>query len=113
MEDVVPFSLRIIYEKIAHMNLSKSNILAKEKEIFDTLSFNVNFPTVSNFTNMFLIHIFNGDKHEDYSIAYHLVDYVSKITQYDYQVISGSLNILAGAILYLAFTILERIIRKP
>ncbi|CAI2367026.1 unnamed protein product [Moneuplotes crassus] len=112
MEDIVPFSLRIIHEKIAHQNLSKGSILNREKEIFDTLYFNVNFPTVSNFTNIFLVHVFEGEGHEDYPAAYQLVDYVSKITQYEYSVVTGSQSILSGAILYLSFTILQKIINK-
>ncbi|CAI2366778.1 unnamed protein product [Moneuplotes crassus] len=112
MEDFVPFSLMTIYDRIAHQNLSRSSILAKEKEIFDTLSFNVNFPTVNNFTNIFLVHIFKGENHANYKAAHQLVDYVSKITQHEYSVVTGRQKVLSGAILYLSFTILERMIYK-
>jgi hypothetical protein len=92
MEDLVPFTLNVVYTKIGHQTLPKTAILFKEKEVFETLGFNVNLPTLHNYANIFLMKLFGGRKHQNYKLAESLIDYVAKISLYDYKLSSLDQN---------------------
>lgn len=84
MEDLLPFSLNTVYKKIGHQSLQKISILNQEKLMLETLKFSIKFPTVYNFTSMFLVKYFNGTTDSYYNLAFQIVDYMSKISQHDY-----------------------------
>ena len=61
---------------------------------------------------MFLISFFKGEKHEHYEATRSIIEYVSKTTQYEYSVATKNLNVTSAAIVYLSFTILEKLVKK-
>ena len=80
--------------------------------MLETLNFDIKFPTVNNFTGIFLVKYFEGTKHKNFNLAVELVDYISKISQHDYEFCSLAHSTLASAILYVSFVVLEKLISK-
>lgn len=112
IEDLIPFRLKTIYNKIGHQALSKEAILLNEKEVLETLDFNVKLPTVHEYSNMFLVELFKGTKHEHYRLATHIIDYISKMAQHDYGFSLMTQNNLSAAVLYLTFVVMEKLVNK-
>jgi hypothetical protein len=112
MEDIEPFTAKMVHYKIAHQSLSKRAIILKEKEMLEVLGFDANIPTVHCYTSIFLVKIFEGTEHENYQLTESLVEYLSKYSQYDADLSSIKQNELAGAVIYLSFVILGQIIGK-
>eukprot|EP00340_Litonotus_pictus_P013021 CAMPEP_0170538124 /NCGR_PEP_ID=MMETSP0209-20121228/103125_1 /TAXON_ID=665100 ORGANISM="Litonotus pictus, Strain P1" /NCGR_SAMPLE_ID=MMETSP0209 /ASSEMBLY_ACC=CAM_ASM_000301 /LENGTH=304 /DNA_ID=CAMNT_0010839757 /DNA_START=937 /DNA_END=1848 /DNA_ORIENTATION=+ len=56
--DIRPLKLRTVYEKIAHEKLPLSEIKNQETEILRALKFNVNIPTVLDYSNLFCYELF-------------------------------------------------------
>lgn len=112
MEDVEHFTAKMMHYKIAHQTLSKRAIIIKEKEMLEVLGFDANIPTVHSYTSLFLVKIFEGIEHENYQLTESIADYLSKFSQHDVYLSSVKQNELAGAVIYLSFVILGKIIDK-
>lgn len=112
MEDLVPFSLNKLYNKIAYQKLSKKVILSKEQEMYKTLDYNVNIATMQNFTDIFLVSFYGGTDHEHYELSVQLIDFISKTAHHDYSLIQTRQNILSASVIYVSFVILEKLVNK-
>ena len=112
IEDLIPFNLKVVYTKIGHQSLPKRAILMKEKQMLETLNFNLKIPTANNYTGMFLVKMFNGTKSEHFKLATQLADYFSKVALHDYGFSIMTQNVLSSAVIYLTFVVLEKILAK-
>lgn len=112
MEDLVPFSLDKLYNKIAYQKLSKKVILSKEQEMYKTLDYNVNIATMQNFTDIFLVSFYGGTDHQHYELSVQLIDFISKTAHHDYSLIQTRQNVLSASVIYVSFVILEKLVNK-
>jgi hypothetical protein len=112
MEDLVPFSLTVVYNKIAHEMLSKQVILKKEQELFQTLDYNIKIATLQNYTSIFLVSFYSGTGHRYYELTSQLIDFISKTAHHDYSLIQTRQNVLSASVVYVSFVILEKLVGK-
>jgi hypothetical protein len=112
MEDLVPFSLTVVYNKIAHQMLSKQVILKKEQELFQTLDYNIKIATLQNYTSIFLVSFYSGTGHRYYELTAQLIDFISKTAHHDYSLIQTRQNVLSASVVYVSFVILEKLVGK-
>ncbi len=60
-EDLKPFKMNLVYEKIAHKKLTVEEIRKKELEILKTLNYKVQDPTSYEFLSMYIKKIFKKE----------------------------------------------------
>lgn len=57
--DIRPIKLKTVHEKIAHEKIQTHEIKAQEQEILKVLKFNVNLPTILEYSSIFCYELFN------------------------------------------------------
>ena len=109
-EEIYPFKMRHVYEKIGHRKLSKKKVKDQEAEICNQLDFNLSAVTSFDFAMNALAVINVEDKlsKKDMKYLIKVIIYLSKMNLYDYNMVKNSLKVyLGGATLYVALKILE------
>jgi hypothetical protein len=85
-EEIYPFKMRHVYEKIGHRKLSKKKVKDQEAEICYTLDFNLSAVTSFDFAMNALakINVEKSLQKKDMKYLIKLVIYLSKMNIYDY-----------------------------
>ena len=111
-EEIYPFKLKLVYEKIGHKKISIEEIKKKEQEILEVLNFNLLTPTPNEFT-MLAIQILNTRTEIQRKTKIYLEKvcvYLLKMVLHDYDLISKiNYHVLAASTIFVAFKIIENI----
>lgn len=111
-EEIYPLKLATIYEKIAHRKLSMEQIKRKEKEILETLDFNIMFPTPFEYLTIGFqkLNLKNIMPQKNYEYLEKVSIYLLKMMTHDYEIICGQkFHELAAACIFVAFKIVEQL----
>ncbi|KRX09298.1 Cyclin-like protein [Pseudocohnilembus persalinus] len=112
-EEIYPMKLQVVYEKIAHKKLPIEVIKEKEAEILSVLNFELIGSTPYEYVMMVLYKSglrdsLESKKNYDYLIK--ICIYLSKMILYDYDLVKDrQYSLLAGALIFVAFKIIEQI----
>jgi len=86
-EEIYPFKLRVVYEKIAHKKISKEKIRSCERDIMKTLKHDLSTTTsyelMMNSLYLLKINSILNSKYFKYLVK--VCIYLAKMNQYDYQ----------------------------
>ncbi len=111
-EEIYPFKLKLVYEKIGHKKIPIEEIKKKEQEILEVLNFNLIHPTPNEFT-MLAIQILNSKTEIQRKTKIYLEKvciYLLKMVLHDYELISKTnYHILAASTIFVAFKIIENL----
>ena len=111
-EEIYPFKLKLVYEKIGHKKIPIEEIKKKEQEILEVLNFNLIYPTPNEFT-MLAIQILNSKTEIQRKTKIYLEKvciYLLKMVLHDYELISKTnYHILAASTIFVAFKIIENL----
>lgn len=111
-EEIYPFKLKLVYEKIGHKKISIEDIKKKEHEIFEVLKFNLLSPTPNEFS-LLAIQILHSRVEIQKKTKKYLEKvciYLLKMVLHDYEIISKfSYHVIAAATIFVAFKIIENI----
>jgi len=90
-EEIYPFKLKLVYEKIAHKKISKSSIKNTERDILMVLDFDISAVTsydlVMNSLYLLKINQIIDEKYFKYLIK--VCIYLSKMNMYDYELLQN------------------------
>jgi len=88
-EEIYPFKLKLVYEKIAHKKISKEEIRKKEQEIMKVLNNDMSTSTSYEFmmNSLYLLKLNEilDDKYFKYLIK--VCIYLAKMNMYDYDLL--------------------------
>ena len=111
-EEIYPFKLQLVHEKIAHEKISKERIRSQERDIMRTLDHDLSCSTSYEFM-MNSLYLLELNKLLDEKYFKYLVKvciYLSKMNQYDYELLQSQDNaVLAASTIYVAFKIIEQL----
>ncbi len=110
-EEIYPFKMRHVYEKIGHRKLSKKEVKNQEAKICNTLDFNLSAVTAFDFTMnaLSLLKVEEILSKKDMKQLIKICVYLSKMTMYDYETIKEtSCLYLGAAVLQLALKIMQK-----
>ena len=111
-EEIYPFKLKLVYEKIGHKKIPIEEIKKKEQEILEVLNFSLVSPTPNEFT-MLAIQILNTKTEIQRKTKIYLEKvcvYLLKMVLHDYEIISKiNYHIIAASTIFVAFKIIENI----
>lgn len=111
-EEIYPFKLKLVYEKIGHKKIPIEEIKKKEQEILEVLNFSLVNPTPNEFT-MLAIQILNTKTEIQRKTKIYLEKvcvYLLKMVLHDYEIISKiNYHIIAASTIFVAFKIIENI----
>ena len=110
-EEIYPFKMRHVYEKIGHRKLSKKEVKNQEALICNTLDFNLSAVTAFDFTMnaLSLLKIEELLSKKDMKKLIKISIYLSKMAMYDYETIRETSRLYLGAaILYVALKIMQK-----
>jgi hypothetical protein len=111
-EEIYPFKLQLVYEKIAHKKVSKEGIRASERDIMRTLNHDLSTSTPYEFmmNSLYLLDLAQllDEKYLKYLVK--VCIYLSKMNMYDYELMQNQDNaVLAASTIYVAFKIIEQL----
>ena len=111
-EEIYPFKLSLVHEKIAHKKISKERIRAQERDIMRTLNHDMSTSTSYEFmmNSLYLLKLnyILDEKYFKYLVK--VCIYLSKMNMYDYELLQGHNNsVLAASTIYVAFKIIEQL----
>ncbi len=111
-EEIYPFKLKLVVEKIAHNKLTRVEIIRAEKEILLTLNFDISavtsFDIAMNTLYMLKINETMSEKYFKYLVK--VCVYLSKMNMYDYDLLNDySQIVIAASTIYVAFKIIEQL----
>jgi len=109
-EEIYPFKLKLVVEKIAHNKLTRVEIIRAEKEILLALNFDISavtsFDIAMNTLYMLKINETMSEKYFKYLVK--VCVYLSKMNMYDYDLLNDySQIVIAASTIYVAFKIIE------
>ena len=109
-EEIYPFKLKLVVKKIAHGKLTKDQIRNAERDILQTLDFDISavtsFDIIMNTLYLLKVNEIMGEKYFNYLVK--VCIYLAKMNMYDYNLLNGmSQSILAASTIYVAFKIIE------
>jgi len=111
-EEIYPFKLKLVYEKIAHKKIPQEDIRAQERDIMKTLNYDLSTSTSYEFM-MNSLYLLELSKLLDEKYLKYLVKvciYLSKMNQYDYELLQNQDHaVLAASTIYVAFKIIEQL----
>ena len=109
-EEIYPFKMRHVYEKIGHRKLSKSSIKEQEADICKTLAFNLSAVTSFDFT-MNALPLIDVEDHLSRQEMKHFIKiciYLSKMNMMHYDIVRSTSKLTQGtATLYVAIKVME------
>jgi len=88
-EEIYPFKLSLVYEKIAHKKISKERIRAQEREIMSTLNHDMSTTTSYEFmmNSLYLLKLNEILDEKYFKYLVKVCIYLSKMNQYDYELL--------------------------
>ncbi|KAL4466692.1 hypothetical protein ABPG72_009498 [Tetrahymena utriculariae] len=113
-EEIIPFSLQKIYEKIGHEKISMNQLKQTEAEILNTLGFNVSFPTLDILSNLMIKYLDSQDFFSNYSpqskdFFKSLNSYMFKLATLDYELMSTyNYKILAVSSVFVSIQVMQQ-----
>lgn len=105
-EDVIPLSLKIVYNKVGHKKLSTDQILSREIEVLEALEFNLMRQTTlyEQIERLAEEHL-----KDDYKGLRKYYNYYARLVQFDYETLNiYTTSELAVSILWVAVEVLEK-----
>lgn len=130
LNDIKPIKLSIVEERISHGKLSKDEIKREELKIIEIMRFNLIFPTVFDFANIYFyslfgicfeetcshihidIHIDNKSNLQYYIQFKRIMLYLLKIINFDFKIISNLPSIIAAGCINVSSKIIEKMIEN-
>lgn len=109
IEEITPFKVTLVVEKVAHGKVSAKEIVRCETEIITTLNFKVmNNSSLYVFIEMILVRLqFHASPM--WKDILKVVTYITKMTMHDYEILTKyPLEYLACGCVYLCFKIIEQ-----
>ncbi len=111
-EEIYPFKLKLVVEKIAHNKLSRLEIIKAERDILLALDFDISavtsFDIAMNTLYLLKINETMSEKYFKYLVK--VCVYLSKMNMYDYDLLNDySQIVIAASTIYVAFKIIEQL----
>lgn len=93
-EEIVPFTLQKVFEKIAHEKIPMALIKKTEADILATLDFELSFPTLATLSSLMIKYLetqefFLGRTQEEKAVFMSLSVYIFKLATFDYEIMSN------------------------
>ena len=114
-EEIYPFKMRHVYEKIGHKKLPKSEVKKQEADICNVLGFNLSAVTAFDFTMnaLSLLKVEKSLSKKDMKYLIKVCVYLSKMVSYDYSLIKETSRCeLGAATLYTAFKVMDQLYKR-
>ena len=111
-EEIYPFKLSLVHEKIAHKKISKERIRAQERDIMKTLNYDLSTSTSYEFmmNSLYLLKLNELLDEKYFKYLVKVCIYLAKMNQYDYELMQCQDNaVLAASTIYVAFKIIEQL----
>lgn len=111
-EEIYPFKLKLVHEKIAHKKISVSAIKLKEQEILETLQFSLLAPTLNEFSALAIEFLDFRAQISAKTKKYlrKVCVYLLKMLLHDYEIVSRfHTHVLAAASIFVSFKIIENL----
>lgn len=108
MEEIIPFKISVIADKMTHGKIKSENILLCEEEMLRTLDFQLlSKPSLFVFLEFLMVKL-SFHMSPQYEDIVKVIRYISKMVMHDYQTLTSfPLRYIASSCLYLAFKIIE------
>ena len=89
-EEIYPFKLKLVIEKIAHNKLTKKEVIKAEKDILNTLNFDISAVTSFDITMnaLYLLKINETMSEKYFNYLVKVCIYLSKMNMYDYDLLN-------------------------
>lgn len=113
MEEIIPFKVSTVVEKMTHGKMKPQEVVRSEQSILEALNFRLlNQPSLFVFIESLLVKLnFHTHKHVD--DVFKVVTYISKMLMHDFSIISKyPLKYLGASCLYICFKIIEQVNEK-
>lgn len=110
MEEIIPFKVSTVVEKMTHGKMKAKEVVKSENEILEALGFRLlDQPSLFVFIENLLVKLnFHSNKHLD--DVFKVVTYISKMLMHDFSIISKySMKYLGASCLYICFKIIEQV----
>jgi len=90
-EEIYPFKLRIVYEKIAHKKISKEKIRATERDVMMTLNHDLSTTTSYELmmNSLYLLNLGELLSEKYFKYLVKVCIYLAKMNMYDYKLLQG------------------------
>lgn len=111
-EEIYPFKLKLVHEKIAHRKISVSALKLKEHEILQTLDFSLLSPTCHEFVGLSVEFLDDRAQIKQKTKKYlkKVCVYLLKMTLHDYEITAKyHAHVLAAACIFVSFKIIENL----
>ncbi|EGR33558.1 n-terminal domain protein [Ichthyophthirius multifiliis] len=111
-EEIYPVTIKIIEEKISHKKLNEKQIKEMEADVLLTLNFNLLGCSIQEIAiqTLTLLNFQEKLSQQEFSYVNKMCVYFSKMVLFDYELIKvNSYQILAAAILYIIFKVVQQI----
>lgn len=111
-EDVIPLKMDLLISKICHGKFTKEDIQNQELEILENLEFDLCYPNILKFVEVFLTEIKPdwGNFGEFFS---KIAIYLSKMVIYDYEILSKhKYSFLAAGVIIVAFKMIQKLVSE-
>ena len=112
MEEIIPFKVSTVVEKMTHGKMKAKEVVECELDILATLNFKLlETPSIFVFVEFLLVKLGFHD-HEQSEDVNKVVTYITKMLMHDYGLISKyPLKYLAASCIYICFKIIEQVNR--
>lgn len=110
IEEIIPFKVSTVVEKMTHGKMTAKQIVACEEEILKTVGYNLySLPSLYTFVEFLTVMI--GIHETDFNDQLmKILNYVTKMIMHDYDIIRNhSIKYLASSCLFIAFKIIEQL----
>lgn len=113
MEEIVPFKVSTVVDKMAHGKLKRKTVSDCEKKILSVLEFKLlDSPSLFVFVECLLVKL-GFHSHYLSEEVFKVVTYISKMLMHDFSILSKfPLKYLAASCLYICFKIVEQVNEK-
>jgi len=111
-EEIYPFKLKLVVEKIAHNKLSRKEILNAEQSILQALNFDISAVTSFDISmhTLHTLKIYETMSEKYFKYLVKVCIYLSKMNMYDYDLLNDySQTVIAASTIYVAFKIIEQL----
>ena len=110
MEEIIPFKISTVVDKMAHGKIDFKTIKNFESEILLTLNFKLlDSPSLFIFTEFLLSKIYLHER-KDYKEIRSVIVYITKMVMHDLDILSKySLKYIAASCIYICFKIIEQV----
>lgn len=110
MEEIIPFKISTVVEKMAHGKIDFRTVKSFETEILFTLDFKLlDSPSLFIFTEFLLTKLYLHER-KDYKEIRSVIVYITKMVMHDLEILrSFSLKYISASCIYICFKIIEQV----